>query len=329
LRTIILKQNPYFYGMKTAISQMLDIKHPLLLAPMFLVTNKKMVIEALKNGITAAIPIANFRNIKDFESAIDYIKANTDTAFGVNLIVNKSNLNYKEQLNAILKCKPNYVISSLGNPKEVIEKCKPLGIKVFCDVVDIKYAKKVQSLGADAIIAVCKEAGGHAGNIPAEEFIPELKKQIEIPIIAAGGVANHMHFKHMLDLGADAVSAGTVFLAAEEVNISDEYRSAIIKYGAKDIVRTTKMSGAPLTVINTPYVQKIGFKANLLEKILNKNKRLKAIAKKQIMRRGAKQLEKSAFSATYKNVWCAGPAIEHIYSIRPIKEIINDIIGAK
>ncbi|MDD4235753.1 MAG: nitronate monooxygenase [Bacteroidales bacterium] len=312
--------------MDTPITKMLNIKYPLLVAPMFLISNEKMLINAINKGVTAAIPAANFKNVDELAMLIDKLKSHESNAFGVNIIVNKSNLQYREQLITVLNHKPDYVITSLGNPKEIISKCKPMGIKVFCDVVDIKYAQKVQSLGADAIIAVCKEAGGHAGNIPAKDFIPELKEHCKIPIIAAGGVANNIHFENMLELGADAVSAGTVFLAAEEANISDEYRAAIIKYGAKDIVRTTKMSGAPLTVINTPYVQKIGLKANPLEKILNNNKRLKSFAKKQIMKRGAKQLEKAAFSATYRNVWCAGPAIEYIQKIRPIAEIIDDIV---
>jgi nitronate monooxygenase len=313
--------------MKTALTELLHIEHPLLVAPMFLISTPEMLTKALKKGVTAAIPAQNFRTTQALSEAIINIKQKVGSTFGINLIVNKSNPNYEAQLEIILEEKPDFIITSLGNPHKTIQKCKDVGIKVFCDVVDTRYAEKVINFGADAIIAVCKEAGGHAGNIPAIEFIPMLKKQFKVPIIAAGGVATNQQYQNMLNLGADGVSSGTVFIASQEANISNEYRQALIKYGAKDIVRTTKLSGAPLTVINTPYVQQIGTKATAIEWILNHNKRLKKYAKKYIMKRGSKILQKAALQATYKNVWCAGTAIEHIKSIRPITTIIDDIIN--
>jgi nitronate monooxygenase len=90
-------------------------------------------------------------------------------------------------------------------------------------------------------------------------------------------------------------------------------------------VLTTKLSGSALTVINTPYVQQLGTKANWLEWILNHNKTLKKYAKMLLAFKGMKAVEKAAFSATYKTVWCAGPAIEHVKSVRPIREIISTL----
>jgi nitronate monooxygenase len=99
----------------------------------------------------------------------------------------------------------------------------------------------------------------------------------------------------------------------------------MLDYGEKDIVRTNKLSGSPLTVINTPYVQQLGTKANLLEWILNNNKTLKKYAKMLIALRGMKAVEKAAFGATYKTVWCAGPAIEHVTKIKPMKETVQEL----
>jgi nitronate monooxygenase len=99
----------------------------------------------------------------------------------------------------------------------------------------------------------------------------------------------------------------------------------MVDYGAKDIVMTTKLSGSPLTVINTPYVQQLGTKANWLEWILNNNKTLKKYAKMLLAFRGMKAVEKAAFGATYKTVWCAGPSIEYVRQIRPLGEIINQL----
>lgn len=126
-------------------------------------------------------------------------------------------------------------------------------------------------------------------------------------------------------MGAAGASIGTIFIACEEADISQEYKQAMIDYGEKDIVMTTKLSGSALTVINTPYVQQLGTKANWLERILNNNKTLKKYAKMIIAYRGMKQVENAAFGATYKTVWCAGPAIEHVHSVRPMAEIIKTL----
>ena len=126
-----------------------------------------------------------------------------------------------------------------------------------------------------------------------------------------------------MDWGASGASIGTIFIACEEADISPEYKQAMIDYGEKDIVRTNKLSGSALTVINTPYVQKLGTKANFLEWILNNNKTLKKYAKMLIAFRGMKAVEKAAFGATYKTVWCAGPAIEDVHAIRSMKDIVR------
>lgn len=312
--------------MTTHLSSLLGIKYPIIMAPMFLVSNTKMIIAGLESGITAAFPALNYRTDKELRSAIEAIKKKTSKPFGVNLIVNKSNFKYKEQLETCLDLKVDFIITSLGNPKEVIMKCKPAGIKVFCDVVDLKYAKKVEDLGADAVIAVNSEAGGHSGNMTAAELIPLLKQELNIPVISAGGVATGRQLKEIMNLGADGVSIGTIFIASEEAPVSQEYKQALIEYKAQDIVKTTKLSGSALTVINTPYVQQMGTKANVLERILNKNKWLKKYIKLLLALRGMKAIEKAAFSTTYKTVWCAGPSIEHITHVRPVKEIITTLV---
>ncbi len=129
----------------------------------------------------------------------------------------------------------------------------------------------------------------------------------------------------MLDLGAGGVSMGSIFIATKEAPVSQEYKDACVNFGAKDIVLTTKLSGTPCTVINTPYVQKIGTSQNFLERLLNKNKRLKKWFKAITFMRGMKSLQKAAFSTTYKTVWCAGPSIEYVKEVKSIKEVIDNL----
>ena len=293
------------------------------MAPMFLVTNASMMIEAINSGIAAAVPALNYRTDEDFRAALKEIRSQTKGGLGVNLIVNKSNVKLKQQLATCVELKVDFIITSLGSPAGVIEACKPHGIKVFCDVVEEKYAIKVEALGADAVIAVNKNAGGHAGNLSPEVLIPLLKKHCHIPVISAGGVGTKSEGDYILSLGADGLSVGSPFIASIEANISDEYKQACIDYGKDDIVMTTKISGTPCSVINTPYVQSIGTKQNWLEKTLSKNKRLKKWIKMFTFLKGMKAINKAAFSATYKTIWCAGPSIEHTQQILPVKEIVG------
>ncbi len=311
--------------MTQRLDHLLGIDYPIIVAPMFLISNTKMIKASLAHGVSAAFPALNYRTDAELRAAIADIKAASSKPFGVNLIVNKSNPKYRPQLKTLLELKVDYIITSLGNPKDVIDACKPLGIKVFCDVVDLAYAKKVEGLGADAVIAVNNQAGGHAGNISPRELITELKNNCGLPIISAGGIATGAHLKEVLDWGAAGASIGTIFIACEEADISPEYKQAMVDYGEKDIVRTNKLSGSALTVINTPYVQQLGTKANFLEWILNNNKTLKKYAKMILALRGMKAVEKAAMSATYKTVWCAGPAIEYVHSVRPIGDIIKGL----
>ncbi|NNL34035.1 MAG: nitronate monooxygenase, partial [Flavobacteriaceae bacterium] len=166
----------------TKITEQLNIKFPIIQAPMFLVSNTAMVIEAMKCGIAGCIPALNYRTLDELRVAIKELKAAKveGGSFGFNLIVNKSNIKYKGQLAVLCEEGCDFIITSLGSPEETIKQAHKVGIKVYCDVVDLKFAKKVEGLGADAVIAVNNEAGGHRGNLTPEELIKTLVENCSI-----------------------------------------------------------------------------------------------------------------------------------------------------
>lgn len=309
--------------MKTALTELLGIELPIIMAPMFLVTNVEMIVKAGESGIAGCIPALNFRTIEELEAGLKEIKSRSTKPFGVNLIVNKSNIVAKKQLHKCLDMGVDFFITSLGSPEEVIKESKKLGIKVFCDVIEENYAKKVEDLGADGVIAVNSGAGGHLGNIPASVLVPALKLQCKIPVISAGGVGTGSGILSMLALGADGISIGTPFIATEESGVNEDYKKACVDYSAEDIVVTTKLSGSRCTVINTPYVKKIGTEQNIIESVLNKNKQIKKYAKMLTYYKGMKALEKAAFSATYNSVWCAGTSLEFTHKVETISTIVE------
>lgn len=313
----------------TKLTQLLNIKYPIIQAPMFLVSNTTMVIEAMKSGIAGCIPALNYRTLDELRAALKELKAAKveGGSFGFNLIVNKSNLKYKDQLQVICEEGADFIITSLGSPEETIKQAHKKNIKVFCDVVDLKFAKKVEDLGADAIIAVNNLAGGHRGGSSPEELISLLVKNCKIPVISAGGVGCKSELDQILSYGAEGVSLGSIFIASKEASVTKEYKEACVQYNAEDIVVTERISGTPCTVINTPYVQKIGTKQTWLENILNKNKSLKKWVKMVRFSIGMNATKNAATKATYKTVWVAGPSIEHSKEILPVKEIVAQLIS--
>lgn len=310
---------------KSSLTSLLQIKYPLIMAPMFLVSNTKMVIEGMKSGVAGCIPALNYRTLEELRASILELKAAKveGGSFGYNLIVNKSNIKYKDQLTVLCEEGVNFIITSLGSPEETIKQAHKVGIKVFCDVTDLAFAKKVESLGADALIAVNNEAGGHRGNLSAKDLITELNLNTSLPVISAGGVSTKLELDKMLHFGAVGVSVGSPFIASFESGVSEEYKQACVDYGAKDIVLTEKISGTPCTVINTPYVSKVGTQQTWLEKTLNKNKTLKKWVKMIRYMIGSNAVTKAATEVTYKTVWVAGPTIENTTEISSISKIVN------
>ncbi len=314
--------------MSTKLTELLDIKHPIIMAPMFLVSNVAMVKEAMKCGIAGCIPALNYRTLEELRAAIKELKAAKveGGSFGFNLIVNKSNPKAKDQLRVLCEEGCDFILTSLGSPEETINQAHAVGIKVFCDITDLKFGQKVESLGADAVVAVNNQAGGHRGNIDPQTLIKTLNDNLSIPVISAGGVGTKADVDTMLAYGAAGVSVGSPFIASEEAGVTNEYKQACVDYGADDIVMTERISGTPCTVINTPYVKKIGTKSPWLERMLNKNRKLKKWVKMVRFYIGMKATEKAAQQATYKTVWVAGPSIEHTNAILPVKDIVSKLI---
>ena len=317
--------------MRTRLTDMLHLEHPLIMAPMFLVSNVAMVKEGMRCGVAGCIPALNYRTLEELRAAIRELKAAKveigKGAYGFNLIVNKSNPKAAKQLEILCEEGCDFIITSLGSPEATINAAHKVGIKVFCDVTDLKFAKKVEALGADAVIAVNNEAGGHRGNISPKDLIALLRSNCTLPVISAGGVGNKAELDQMLAYGAEGVSVGSPFIASMEAPITDDYKQACVDYNAEDIVLTERISGTPCTVINTPYVRKVGTRSPWLERMLNKNRKLKKWVKMLRFYIGMKATEKAAQQVTYRTVWVAGPSIQHTKKVEPVREIIRRLVG--
>jgi nitronate monooxygenase len=312
------------------LEEYLKIDFPVIMAPMFLVTNKDMLMAAMRSGIMGVFPSLNFRKEGELASLLDELnKGHLDFPkgnYGVNLIVQRTNPYYKKHLETCINHKVPFYITSLGNPKEVIEAAHSYGAKVFCDVTTLEHAKKCYEAGCDGFIAVGQGAGGHAGPNPLQVLIPALKNHFPgKPVIAAGGIVNGTGLLSVKVLGAAGASIGTRFIASKECKVNDAYKQAILKAGMDDIVMTTKLSGSPCTIIDTPEAKNMGYTQSGFEKFMSNNPRTKKWFKMLVQARGMKKLEESVLPNNYTKLWCAGKSSELITEILSCEEIISQI----
>lgn len=316
---------------ETRFTTLIGCDYPIIAAPMFLVSNVPLVTAASNAGALGAAPSLNWRTAADLDQALSAIRAQTDKPYAINLIANRSNIRLEEDLALIKEHKVPVIITSLGNPQKIIEAVHAYGGKVLCDVTDLKYAEKVQAQGADGVIAVCAGAGGHAGPLSPMVFLPYLREKLDIPIVAAGGIVTGVQMRAALLLGADAVQIGTRFIATPEAQVSDAYKQAIINAAPEDIVMTSRISGTPAAVINTPYIQKIGLELSPWEKFLTTNRFSKKYAKLLRFILGARALEQAAYAThpkpSWKTVWSAGQGVGLIHEIKPAAAVITDILS--
>ena len=311
---------------QTSFTEMMKIQYPIIGAPMFLVSNPDMVVAISEAGGIGTMPSLNFRPEAKYIEALKEIKSRTKKPIGVNIIVNKSNTRAAPDLKASLDHGVELFITSLGSPKEVIQEAHKNGAKVICDVVNLEHAKKVQDLGADGVIAFSTGAGGHAGPISPIVLVSWLQKKLNIPVIAAGGIADGATMASMITLGASAVSVGTRFIASKEARIEQAYKDAIVNATPEDIVMTTRVSGTPAAVIRTPYIDKIGLDLPWYLKVLKDQKLTKKYIVPLIHFLGTKALEEAATGPSWKTVWSAGQSVGLIEDILSCKEIMEKLV---
>lgn len=281
----------------TAVTRMLGIRYPVIAAPMFLVSNADMVVATGDAGGLGTVPALNYRTTEAFREAVREMKRRSNAPFGVNLIL-LGNPRLRDDLAVCLEEKVPLIITSLGDPTELIAAAHGQGTRVFCDVVNVRHAKKAKAAGADALIAVSAGAGGHAGVITPFVLVPWLKREVGLPVIAAGGLADGTTLAAALALGADAGYFGTRFIASAEAPVEDGFKQAICAAGPEDIEYTPDVTGHP---------------ANFLKDSLAKWREAK--------HEGGPEIKK------WKDVWSAGQTCGLIEAVKPCGQIVADIMA--
>jgi nitronate monooxygenase len=315
--------------MSTRFTKQAKIELPIICGAMYPCSNPELVAAASEaGGIGIVQPLSlTYVHGHDFREGLRFIRSLTKKPYGVNIIVEQSSKTYenkmKKMLDIALEEGCRFFITALGNPRWVVDQVKPYGGIVYHDVVNRKWALKGLEGGVNGFICVNNRAGGHAG-VQSIEALYDSLKDLNIPLIAAGGIGDENDVAYALQLGYDGVQLGTRFIATKECHESEAYKQAILNAKEEDIVLTERVTGIPLSVINTPYVQQMGTKAGPLARWMLQNrytKRLMRLLYGIIALRDFKKISRGEGSSI--NYWQAGKSCAHIQKVESVSEIMQ------
>jgi len=314
---------------KNTFTAQANIELPIIGGPMYPCSNPELVAAVSDaGGIGIVQPISlSYVHGYNFRKGLQFIRSLTSKPIGMNALIEQSNKRYHERMvqwiDIALEEGVRFFITSLGKPDWVVKRVHECAGIVYHDVTEKKWAHKAIDGGVDGLISVNNRAGGHAGQQTAQQLYQDLES-FNLPIICAGGISTPDDFRRALDTGYVGVQMGTRFIATTECNAPLPYKEAIVKANETDIVLSERVSGIPVSLINTPYVKRLGLKTNKFEKWLLRGSRSKYLIRTFYMLRSLWSLKKAVLDKTGKqDYWQAGKSVEGITRIESVKDIIK------
>jgi nitronate monooxygenase len=226
------------------------LRVPVVGAPMFLVSRPPLVIAQCKAGIPGSFPTLNARPIEQLDAWLteiaDALKNDPKAApYGANLIVHRTNTRLEQDIQLVVKHKVPFVITSVGDPSEIVKHIHGYGGIVFHDVTTVRHAQKAIQAGVDGLILVSAGAGGHAGTMSPFALVSEVRRMFAGTILLSGSLSNGAQVKAAQLMGADLGYMGTRFIATKEASADDQYKEMIVQSTMADIIYTPYFSGVP------------------------------------------------------------------------------------
>ena len=309
------------------------ITYPVIGGPMYPCSNPELVAAVSNAGGLGVIQPISLTYVHGYEfiEGLKYIKSLTDKPVGMNLLIEKGSKKYHQRMQAwldiALEQGIGFFITSLGKPDWVVKTAHDAGAYVYHDVTEAKWAQKAVDVGVDGLIAVNNRAGGHAGGLAYDALYDELD-EFELPVVCAGGISDRDSYQLAINKGYQAVQLGTRFIASKECSASDSYKQAIVEATEKDIVLSERITGVPVSVINTPFIQKWGLKPNVFESWMLKHTKFKYLIRTILALKSLRSLKKSLLddSGNY-DYWQAGKSVEKINAELSVEEIVKQLVG--
>ena len=240
--------------MNTKITELLGIKYPILQGGMAWLAESTLAA-AVSNAGGAGIIAGGSAPAEVIKEEIRKAKALTDKPFGVNIMLMAPNADDLAQL--VIDEKIPFITTGAGNPGKYMEKWLEAGIRVIPVVPSVALAKRMERAGAAAVIAEGTESGGHIGENTTMCLVPQVVDAVNIPVIAAGGIADGRGIAASFMLGAEGVQVGTRFLACEECKIHPTYKELVIDAKDTDSVVTGRYTGHPCRNVKTRFAKRL------------------------------------------------------------------------
>lgn len=319
--------------LETPFTRQVGIAYPIICGAMYPCSNPELVAAASDAGAIGIVQPVSMTYVygHDFREGLRLIKRLTPRPFGMNALIEQSSQMYRQRvekwIDIALEEGVRFFVTSLGNPKWVVERTAQVGGIVYHDVTEAKWAKKAIDGGVHGLIAVNNVAGGHAGGRSPEALLDELRP-FGLPIICAGGVGDREGFRRVMAMGYAGVQMGTRFIATTECLAHPDYKQAIVNAEAKDIVLTERLTGVPVAVINNEYVRHLGTRAGPVARYMLRHPKMKHWVRNYYALTSLRRLKKSSLtSAGAKEYWQAGKSVAGIHDVRSVREIVTDFVS--
>lgn len=293
------------------ITKLLGIKYPVFQGAMAQIARHQLA-SAVSNAGGLGIIASGGMSPEQLREEIVNCKKYTDKPFAVNLMLMMHNIN--EIIDVIIDEGVGIVTTGAGTPRKYMPKLKEAGIKVIPVIPSVKAAKKMEELGCDAVVVEGMEAGGHVGESTTMALLPQVTSAVNIPVIAAGGIADGRGVAAAYCLGASGVQMGTVFLATEECPVSENYKNAIIEAIDTSTTLTGTKFGAPVR----------GIKNELTKRYHELEEKSSTLMELEELTLGS--LRKAAYEGDVENgSIMSGQIAGLVNEIRPVKDVIEGI----
>lgn len=238
---------------KTSLCELLNIKYPIIQGGMAWISDADLAAAVSEAGGLGVIAGGNAERVH-VEAQVKKIKTLTDKPYALNVMLLSPFADDIIQL-AIDEQVP-IVITGAGSPGKYIEELKAAGIKIIPVVASVALARRMESLGVDALVAEGTEAGGHIGELTTMALSPQVIDAVNIPVVSAGGIADGRGAAAAFMLGADGIQVGTRFLVAKECNVHDNYKKMVIDAKDTSAVVSGRSTGHPVRVLKNKLYRK-------------------------------------------------------------------------
>jgi nitronate monooxygenase len=284
---------------------------PLIAAPMFRVSGPDLVVAACRQNVIGAFPTANCRSIAELEEWLSRITSALgpdDAPYCPNLIMRRAAL--KEELDCILKFRPEVVITSVGSPKPVIGPLHDIGCLVLADVASIKHAKQAVEAGADGLILLTAGAGGQTGWANGFAFVRAVRSFFDGPVVLAGGISDGQALWAAQALGCDLAYMGTKFIATRESMAAEGHKLMLVNSSLDDVMRSSAFTGLESNTLR-PSVIAAGLDPNNLPTNLSEERAAELYG------------SGSAGPKRWRDIWSAGHSVSGVASIPSTQELVE------